>query len=119
MKLKTEKEKRFKILLLDMMSETSKLVLFAVVSFCIIASTFVLVGWSFGLQGAEDLFRTIIALLMFVTGFYSWKARAENIEKIKQRGVLRDETINIIAKQGDTTVSKQTQSSRSDEDAVG
>lgn len=78
--------------------ETSKLVLFSLIIFCITSANIVLIGWLKGKGSAEILFMWIILLLIFITSFYTWKAKGENIEKIKKRGVLSDNAIDTYSK---------------------
>ena len=106
--------------------ETSKLILLSLIVFCVLVSIVILIGWLLNKGGAVELFRWIITLLIFITSFYTWKAKAENVEKIKKNGVLSDAMINkLIEKYGEDlscmglNVQTAQSSSKNDDDAVG
>lgn len=64
-----------------MRKETSKLVLGWVLIVCLVFSITILVGWFLGLDGAPELVGVIAGTAGIVIGFYSWKAKNENISK--------------------------------------
>lgn len=106
--------------------ETSKLILLSLIVFCVAVSIVILVGWMLKRDGAVELFRWIITLLIFITSFYTWKAKAENVEKIKKRGILSDAMIDkLIEKYGEElaymglNIQETEKEEKHDEDAVG
>lgn len=62
--------------------ETSKLVLGGVLGFCGVLACFVTVGWFMGLDGAPAMLGVIAGVSGISIGFYSWKAKTENVIKI-------------------------------------
>lgn len=106
--------------------ETSKLVLLSLIVFCVAVSAVILIGWMLGREGAVDLFRWIISLLIFITSFYTWKAKSENVEKIKKNGILSDAMIDkLIERYGEDlaymgiNIQESPKGTKQDNDAVG
>lgn len=62
--------------------ETSKLVLGGVLGFCGVLACFVMVGWFMGLDGAPAMLGVITGVSCTSIGFYSHKAKTENVIKI-------------------------------------
>lgn len=61
--------------------ETSKIVLEWVLKTCLMFAIAVFVGWFLGLDGAPELAGVISGIALAVIGFYTWKAKNENIMK--------------------------------------
>lgn len=119
---KIELKKDSNILLValeNIMKETSKFILFILIIFCIVVCIVILIGWFKNLDGAVDMFKSIIALLIFITSFYSWKARSENIEKIKKKGILNDAMIMKLIDKNDDVSTILSTINNSDTTAVG
>lgn len=119
---KIELKKDSNILLValeNIIKETSKFILFILIIFCIVVCIVILIGWFKKLDGAVDMFKSIIALLIFITSFYSWKARSENIEKIKKKGILNDAMIMKLIDKNDDVSTILSTINNSDTTAVG
>jgi hypothetical protein len=79
--------------------ETSKDILYKTLIVCAILSTLCFIGWFKEIDGAPEMLQIVAGVALLELGYYSWKARSENIEKIKKRGILSEETMNILASQ--------------------
>ena len=123
-----KKRNKFVLNFLDMLNETSKLMLFTIIIVAVIFAVVILIGWYNKLEDAAEFFQIDMWLIIFVVSFYMWKAKAENIEKIKKRGVLSEDMLNkLLEKSGDDLANffgfKNTTTGStgklSDDDAVG
>ena len=79
-----------------MFKETMKQIVFWILVFCAVAVVAVFIGWYQGLPNPVGMFGIASGIAMSAVGYYAWKARAENIEKIKQNGVLSPEEMALI-----------------------
>jgi uncharacterized membrane protein YfcA len=71
--------------------ETSKKVLGAVLVFCILGIIASMVGWFIGLQQAPEMAGIFSGIVLTEIGFYTWKAKAENIQKYPKDHPYKDE----------------------------
>ena len=62
--------------------ETSKIVLGCTLLFCAVFAVAVLAGWYYGLDGAPEMLAIPASIAGTVIGFYSWKAKNENLIKL-------------------------------------
>ena len=81
--------------------ETSKTVLGSVLIFCGVLVVSVIVGWFMKLENAPEIIATIATVAGAVIAFYLWKAKAENIIKIKRVKVLTDEQVDKLLSMAD------------------
>ena len=73
-----------------------KQIVFWVLIFSGCLSIAVLIGWYFELPNAIGMFGISAGIGTIAIGYYAWKAKAENIEKIKQNGILTKEEMSLI-----------------------
>lgn len=73
-----------------------KQIVFWVLIFSGCLSVAVLIGWYFGLPNAIGMFAISAGIGTIAIGYYAWKAKAENIVKIKQNGILTKEEMSLI-----------------------
>jgi len=81
--------------------ETSKTILGSVLIFCGCTIVAVIVGWFMRLENAPEIIATIMTVGSAVVGFYLWKAKAENIQKIQRGAVLTEEQIAKLLEMAD------------------
>lgn len=79
-----------------MFKETMKQIVFWVLLFCAIAVVAIFIGWYIGLPNPVGMFAVVSGIAMLAVGYYAWKAKAENVEKIKQNGVLSKEEMAMV-----------------------
>lgn len=72
--------------------ETSKLLLCTVLPFFAVLEIVVIIGWlAFGREDAAGLAGVFIAPIGTVIGFYTWKAKNENMQKYGYKVLPGDE----------------------------
>ena len=71
-------------------TETSKLVLGCVLILCGIFAIAIMFGWCRGLDGAPEMLGIVAGTAGTVIGFYSWKAKAENLIKLSREEIDSD-----------------------------
>ena len=97
------------------MKETSKQMLFWVLIYCGVALTVILIMWACGTAGAPAMASIYSAPAAVVIGFYEWKARGENLMKVKELG-LSDSVLKQYIRHKATT---NTESTIDDDDIAG
>jgi len=65
--------------------ETSKVVLCCVLCACFLMALAILTGWFMGREDAAGLLAAVFTPGAISIGFYSWKAKAENVLKYAQK----------------------------------
>lgn len=79
-----------------MFKETMKQIVFWILVFCAISVIVIFVGWYIGLPNPVGMFGIVSGIAMAVVGYYAWKAKAENVQKIKQNGILSPEEMAMV-----------------------
>ena len=79
-----------------MFKETMKQIVFWILVFSAVAVIVIFVGWFLGLPNPVGMFAVVSGIPMLSVGYYAWKAKAENVEKIKANGILSKEEMNLI-----------------------
>lgn len=85
--------------------ETSKIALAGVLIFCACWLIACLIGWFVGLSEAYLMAAVPTTVAATSVGFYAWKAKAENVIKIRGKDATpeqKQETANILAQQSMT-----------------
>ena len=73
-----------------------KQIVFWILVFCAITIVAIFVGWYVGLPNCVGMFSVTAGIAMLAVGYYAWKAKAENVEKIKKNAVLSDDEMAMI-----------------------
>ena len=101
-----------------MPKETSKKVLLFVLAFSLAGLVACLVGWFIGLPGAAPMAGIFSGLAGAEVGFYSWKAKNENVLKIVKSGGATMKEAIALSKSSAITSATVTAYDGSDDDLV-